>query len=150
MEDTTNERCASACEEPADAAAQDLEAARAFFARDLFASEQCGCRVDEAAPGRAVCSFEVGDRHRNAMGAVMGGAVFTLADFALAVASNWGQGPAVSVCNNIEFVGGCKGGRLVATCEADKSGRRLGFYTVRVADELGNLVALMSATCMRV
>jgi len=150
MGDSAIARCGGSCEEPANETARDLEAAQAFFARDLFATEQCGCRVDEAAPGHAVCSFEVGAQHRNAMGAVMGGAVFTLADFALAVASNWGQGPAVSVCNSIEFVGGCKGERLVATCEADKSGRRLGFYTVRVADDLGNLVAIMSATCMRV
>ena len=136
--------------EASGAQADDLQAARAFFGRDLFASEQCGCVIEEAWPGRSVCSFAPKDHHRNAMGAVMGGAIFTLADFALAVASNWRQDPAVSVSNTIEFVGACKGSRLVATCEADKSGRRLGFYTVRVQDDLGNPVAIMTATCMRV
>ena len=100
--------------------------------------------------GRAVCSFEILPCHRNAMGAVMGGAVFTLADFALAVASNFSQPPSVTVSSSIEFVSAPKGARLVATCLQDRAGRRLGFYTTRVEDERGTLVALVQATCMRV
>lgn len=139
------------CGETSDAThLRDLAEARAFFGGDRFATERCGAQVDEAAPGRAVCSLAIADWHRNALGAVMGGAVFTLADFALAVASNFGQGPAVSVASSIEFVSGARGTRLIATCEADRSGRRLGFYTVRVEDDLGTLVALVQATCMRV
>ena len=134
--------------QPADQAS--LEQARAYFSHDLFASEQCGAQVDEAAPGRAVCSFEILPCHRNAMGAVMGGAVFTLADFALAVASNFSQPPSVTVSSSIEFVSAPKGARLVATCLQDRAGRRLGFYTTRVEDERGTLVALVQATCMRV
>lgn len=137
-------------ETPNTARLADLEGARAFFADDRFATERCGARVDEAAPGRAVCSLDVADWHRNAMGAVMGGAVFTLADFALAVAANFGQDPAVSVSSSIQFVSTARGTRLTATCEADKSGRRLGFYTIRVEDDLGTLVAVVQATCMRV
>ena len=87
--------------------------------------------------------------HRNAMGAVMGGAIFTLADYALAVACNMGEEPTVSVSNSIEFLASARGGRLIATCDADKSGRSLGFYTIDVADELGTKVARMTATCFR-
>lgn len=127
-----------------------LEDARAFFSADRFATERCGIVVDEAAPGHAVCSFPIEAHHRNALGNVMGGAVFTLADFALAVASNFAQQPAVSVSSSIEFIGAAKGSRLTADCEADKSGRRLGFYTTRVEDDRGTLVALVQATVMRV
>ena len=42
-----------------------------------------------------------------------------------------------------------KGKKLIATCEVDKSGRSLGFYTVTVTDELGTAVAKMNATCFR-
>ncbi|MEG0503744.1 MAG: PaaI family thioesterase, partial [Raoultibacter sp.] len=73
------------------------------------------------------------------------GAIFTLADFALAVASNIGEAPTVSICNSIEFLSGVQGEKLIATCEADKSGRSLGFYTVRITDDLGTLVASMTA-----
>ena len=51
--------------------------------------------------------------------------------------------------NSIEFLASARGGRLIATCDADKSGRSLGFYTIDVADELGTKVARMTATCFR-
>ena len=127
-----------------------LEDARGYFSQDLFATERCGAQIEEAAPGRAVCSFEILPHHRNAMGAVMGGAIFTLADFALAVASNFSQPPSVTVSSSAEFIASPRGARLIATCEQDRSGRRIGFYTTRVADDTGALVALVQATCMRV
>lgn len=126
-----------------------IEQVRSYFAHDLFATEACGCRVLEAARGHAVCEFSIQDIHRNAQGGVMGGAIFTLADFALAIACNIGEQPTVSVSNSIEFMSAAKGVRLIATCDADKSGRSLGFYTVDVRDELGTPVARMTATCFR-
>lgn len=126
-----------------------IEEVRAFFAHDLFATEACGCRIVEAARGHAVTELTIQPHHRNAMGAVMGGVIFTLADYALAVACNIGENPTVSVSNSIEFLAAARGERLVATCEADKSGRNLGFYTVDVSDELGTHVARMTATCFR-
>ena len=126
-----------------------LEDVRALFANDHFATEACGCRVVEASRGHAVCEFDIGDIHRNAQGAVMGGAIFTLADFALAIGCNMGENPTVSVSNTIEFMSTAKGSKLIATCNVDKSGRTLGYYTVDVVDELGTPVARMSATCFR-
>lgn len=126
-----------------------LEEVQAFFAQDRFASEACGCEVLEAARGHAVCAFVIGQQHLNAMGNVMGGAIFTLADFALAIACNVGEAPTVSVQSSIEYLSAAKGTRLIATADADKSGRSLGFYTVDIADELGTKVARMTATCFR-
>lgn len=126
-----------------------LEQVQDFFAHDLFAFEACGCRILEAARGHAITEFAIEPIHRNAMGAVMGGAIFTLADYALAVASNVGEAPTVSVSNSIEFLSPARGERLIATCDADKSGRNLGFYTVDVTDEVGTHVARMTATCFR-
>lgn len=126
-----------------------LDEVRAFFADDRFATRACKARIVEARRGHAVCEFVIEDIHRNAMGAVMGGAIFTLADFALAIASNIGEAPSVSVSNSIEFVSAAKGEKLIATCDADKSGRKLGFYTVRITDDRGTLIAIMNATCYR-
>ena len=126
-----------------------LQEVRAFFANDRFATEACGCEVLEAARGHAVCAFDIAPIHRNAQGGVMGGAIFTLADFALAVACNVGENPTVAVSNAIEYFSQPKGSRLIATADVDKSGRSLGFYTVDVADELGTRVARMTATCFR-
>ena len=70
-----------------------LEEIEAVFANDRFATEAAGCRVVSGERGRAVCAMELADVHRNAMGNVMGGAIFTLADFALAVCCNIGEEP---------------------------------------------------------
>lgn len=126
-----------------------IEEVRTLFANDRFATEACGCRVVEASRGHAVCEFDIADIHRNAQGGVMGGAIFTLADFALAIGCNMGEAPTVSVNNSIQYHSAAKGSKLIATCNVDKSGRSLGFYTVDVTDELGTSVARMTATCFR-
>lgn len=126
-----------------------IDEVRELFANDRFATEACGCRVVEASHGHAVCEFDIAEGHLNAQGGVMGGAIFTLADFALAIGCNIGESPTVSVHNTIEYMSAAKGTKLIATCETDKSGRSLGFYTVKVTDELGTPVAIMSATCYR-
>lgn len=131
---------------PDDPTRDEIEA---VFANDRFATQAAGCRVIEGAKGHAVCEMELSPIHRNAMGNVMGGAIFTLADFALAIACNIGESPTVSVDSNISFFAATKGARLIATAEADRSGRRLGFYTVTVSDDLGKTIAKMTATCYR-
>lgn len=126
-----------------------IEEVRALFSNDRFATEACGCRVIEASKGHAVCEFDITETHLNANKGVMGGAIFTLADFALAIGCNIGEEPTVSVSNTIEYMSAAKGEKLIATCDVDKTGRSLGFYTVDVTDELGTKVARMTATCFR-
>ena len=126
-----------------------IEEVRKLFGNDRFATEACGCRVLEASRGHAVCAFDIAPIHLNAMGNVMGGAIFTLADCALAIACNMGEEPTVAVNNTIEYLNSTKGSTLIATCDADKSGRNLGFYTVEVKDDLDTPVAKMTATCFR-
>ena len=126
-----------------------LEEIEAVFANDRFATEAAGCRVVSGEHGRAVCSMELADVHRNAMGNVMGGAIFTLADFALAICCNIGEEPSVSVDSSISFFRSTQGAALTATAVCDKPGRHLGFYTILVEDDLGKAIAKMTATCYR-
>ena len=125
------------------------EEIEAVFAADRFATQAAGCRVVEGARGRAVAEMELADVHRNAMGNVMGGAIFTLADFALAICCNIGEEPTVSVDSNISFLRATKGAKLTATATCTKPGRHLGFYDVLVEDDLGKAIARMTATCYR-
>ena len=126
-----------------------LEDVQAFFKNDHWAYDHLGARVLEAGPGHAKVTCPVTDGVKNGFGGVMGGALFTLADYALAIACNVGEEPTVSVSNTMEFLSATKGQTLFAEAFADKSGRNLGFYTVDVTDELGTKVARMSATCFR-
>ena len=69
---------------------RNLEEAKAFFEKDYFAMG-CGIQIDEVGEGTSKCSFEIETRHLNGGGIVQGGAIFTLADFAFAVAANTGE-----------------------------------------------------------
>lgn len=119
------------------------------FENDQFATVAAGCRIVSGVQGCAVCEMELGAIHRNAQGNIMGGAIFTLADFALAIACNIGEEPTVSVDSSISFMRATNGSKLTATARCDKPGRHLGFYTVLVQDDLGKQIAKLTATCYR-
>ena len=119
----------------------------AFFRDDTFAFDRAGCRIVEGWAEHGVCQKDITPGHLNAQGHVMGGAIFTLADYAFAVASMCGACAAVSLTSTIEFMKATKGTRLIATCDADKTGRKVGFYTIEVEDDLGEAIAKVVTTC---
>ena len=127
-----------------------LEQIQKEFANDRFATLAAGCKVIEGGHGHAMCEMQLADKHRNGMDNVMGGAIFTLADFALAIASNVGQPPTVSVSHSIDFFRATKGSKLIARARCDKEGRSMAFFTVEVSDDLGKSIARMTAACSRV
>ena len=124
---------------------ETLDEVRAIFANDRFATEN-GAVIDEIGERRAVCSLVLTDSHRNAMGAVMGGAYFMLADFAFAVAANWERMGCVSLRSDISFLGAARGEKLIARAECIKDGKTTACYRVDVTDELGNLAAAVTTT----
>ncbi len=135
--------------EPLVAADATLDEVRATFENDRYATTTLAPVVEEARPGYARVSMDIGPDHRNGMGALMGGVSFTLADFAFAIASNMGQMPTVTTSSTIDFMGAPKDTHLVAECELEKSGRSLCFATVHVADGAGNPVSRVAVTGFR-
>ena len=122
-----------------------LEEVRRIFEGDRFATEN-GAVIEEIGDHSAVCSLSITASHRNAMGAVMGGTYFMLADFAFAVAANWEKMGCVSLRSDISFLGAAKGKKLIAKAVCVKDGRTTACYRVDVTDELGNLAATVTAT----
>ena len=122
-----------------------LEEVRKIFEGDRFATEN-GAVIDEIGERSAVCSLTITESHRNAMGAVMGGTYFMLADFAFAVAANWEKMGCVSLRSDISFLGAAKGEKLIAKAVCVKDGKNTVCYRVDVTDELGNLTAIVTAT----
>jgi acyl-CoA thioesterase len=97
--------------------------------------------------GYGECSLVCDETHLNGGRAVQGGAIFTLADSAFAVASNArfienGE-PflAVGQSVNITYVKAAKPGRLVARATGVSEGKRSGVYDIEVRDEEGKLIA---------
>ena len=122
-----------------------LEEVRRIFEADRFATEN-GAIIDEIGDHSATCSLIITDSHRNAMGAVMGGTYFMLADFAFAVAANWEKMGCVSLHSDISFLRAAKGKKLIAKAVCVKEGRTAVSYRVDVTDDLGNLTATVTVT----
>jgi acyl-CoA thioesterase len=124
---------------------KSLEEVKKIFEGDRFATEN-GAVIEEIGDRSAVCSLVITASHRNAMGAVMGGTYFMLADFAFAVAANWEKMGCVSLHSDISFLGQAKGEKLTARAVCIKDGRSTSCYRVDVTDDLGNLVAVVNVT----
>lgn len=127
-----------------------LDQVRDFFAHDRFPTTSCAPTILEASRGHAVVRMAITENHLNALDNLMGGVVFTLADFAFAIASNVGQAPTVSASCTVDFMGVAKGSELFATCDVEKGGRTMCFATAHVSDELGTNVARLSFVGCRV
>ena len=123
----------------------ELERIREFFEGDVFATSVTGIVIDEIGDKRAKCSLRLDPRHKNAAGQVMGGVIFTLADFTFAVSANRDKNEVtVTASSNISFVGRVKGDMLIAESKLLRDGKRTCFYEVEIKDEADNLVAVAS------
>ena len=119
---------------------ENIEQIRDFFSKDRFATEN-GAVIDEIGEDYARVSLTIAPRHKNAVGGVMGGVYFMLADFAFAVATNWKQPGTVSLSSDISFLSTPKGTRLIAETELIRKGRTTCCYNVMVRDDLGKPIA---------
>ena len=122
----------------------DLERARRVFSTTAYATEVTGCVIEEVGPGRAVCSLTLEPRHRNSLGVPMGGAVFTLADFAFGVASNLDRDVFVSTGADIRFLSASRGRVLRAEAREIRCGRRTCLFAVTVTDDRGASIAYLA------
>jgi len=134
----------------------DINQIKEFFDNDRFA-KTTGAVIDSIGDdGRIVCTLDLNDNHFNAAGTVQGGAVFTLADFAFAVACNLDdlkadhQAVTISQSSNIIFFRPAKGDRLTAETSCLQKGRKISVYRIMVTDNTGVTVAEMTGNAYRI
>ena len=123
-----------------------LEEAREYFGKDLYASKQTGIVIEAAEPGYAKCSLKINENHKNALGQVMGGVFFTMADYTFAIASNLGQPPTVTQTSQIVYLSAVKGSTLYAETEKIRGGRKTCFYKIMITDDTGAQIAYVTTT----
>ncbi len=119
-----------------------------FFSADAFAREM-GVDLVMVAPGRARVTMEVQDRHLNSHGTVHGGALFTLADAAFALASNSHGIPAAAINAHISYMKAALRGTLTADAEEFALNPTLASYTVTVTDDDGARIAIFQGMVYR-
>ena len=125
-----------------------VEEAREFFKNDRFATYN-GMQLDELFEDGCVCSMTIREDHKNAYGGVMGGVIFTLADFALAITSNNIHKLSVAQQVSVNYLNAPKGERLIARAKAKKSGRTTTIINVDVVDDTGRDVMQFTGTAFK-
>lgn len=112
---------------------------------DRFAKVN-GIKLVSVGEGEAVTEMIVTENHLNGVNIIQGGALFTLADFAFAAASNSLGRIAVASNVSISFFKGVSSGKLTAIAKKINNGKTLGTYTVDILDETGAKIAFYTGT----
>ncbi|MCY1721920.1 hotdog fold thioesterase [Prolixibacteraceae bacterium Z1-6] len=118
------------------------------FGQDMFAKTS-GIELLDAFPGYAKASMKVCDNHLNSVGVVHGGAIFTLADFAFAVASNSNGRMALGINAEISFFKALTMGTLTAEAKEISINNKLATYLVEIKNEEDELIAHFKGTVYR-
>ena len=113
-----------------------LQEAKDYFRNDRFAAES-GFTLEELTGDGAVCAVNLTERHQNAQGGVMGGAILALADFTFAAASVNAHLRTVAQQVSFSFLNASKGARLISRAVCVKNGRSSCVYRIEIKDDLG-------------
>lgn len=121
---------------------------------DDRALHHLGIELLDASPGRAVLQLIIAERHLNGLGVGHGGVLFTLADAAMAYASNTGLpagDQALATGGEIDFLAPA---RVDATVTAEATtvavSGRTSVHDVRVTDAMGAVLAVFRGRTLRV
>lgn len=120
-----------------------------FLQKDEFA-RNTGIRLLEVKEGYSKASMEVTRYHMNAGGTTQGGAIFTLADFALAAAANSHGKLSLTLTSGIHFFRTSGPGDVLTAQAREKFiHKRTSFYQVDVTNQEGELIASLESTMYR-
>ncbi len=120
-----------------------------MMADDTF-SQWLGIEVLEIKPGYARILLVVRPEMNNGFGITHGGIAYSLADSALAFASNSHGRVSVALETNISYIKKVNGGdTLTATAEEVSLGNRIGVYNIKVTNQDKEKVATFRGTVFR-
>ena len=121
----------------------------AMLERDEF-SRWLGVEITDGAPNAATVRMTVRPEMVNGFGVCHGGIAFSLADSALAFASNTHGRVTVSIENSIRYPAPiAPGDVLTAAAVQESASRRLAFFNVTVTKQGGDVVGLFRGTVYR-
>jgi acyl-CoA thioesterase len=120
-----------------------------FFRKNDRFARHSGIELLEMSEGGAKAVMKIEKHHLNAVESVHGGAIFTLADFVFAVASNSHGTVAVAINVSISYLKAASRGLLFAEAKEVAKNPKLASYTVNVTDEQGDLIAVFQGMVYR-
>lgn len=120
-----------------------------FFKNDRFATE-AGITLTEVRPGYAKAQITISEHHLNAGNVVQGGALFTLADLAIAAAANANGRLAFSIQSDIRFLESATAGEtLTAEAQEVLLHKTICHYKANITSDNGHLIAVCDGICYR-
>lgn len=120
-----------------------------FFKGDIFAVN-AGVELLEVREGYARTQLKITKEHLNAGGRTQGGALFTLADLALAACSNSYGKLSFSLSADITFLRASgEGDMLTATATMKYIGRTTGYFEVDITNQSDKLIASFRSSVFR-
>ena len=120
-----------------------------FFKSDCFA-ETNGIKLIEMHEGYGKACLTITKKHLNAGGRTQGGAIFTLADLALAAAANSHGTLSLSLSSNITFLRSSGiGDTLYAEARERYIGQTTGYYQIDITNQHGKLIATLESSVYR-
>jgi acyl-CoA thioesterase len=120
-----------------------------MVSRDGF-SAWLGIEITEVGPGSCTLKLRVRREMLNGFGMCHGGIPYSLADSALAFASNTHGTVTVSIENTISYPAPVsEGDILTAVAEEESAGNRIAFYRVTVTNQSNVAVGLFRGTVYR-
>jgi len=111
-----------------------------FTERDKFGLYN-GMEVISVEKGRAKTRMEIKAHHKNGIGTVHGGAIFTLADLAFAAASNSADDIVTSISATMAFTKAATEGVLFAEAWEVSRSTKLVTYEARVTNASNEIIA---------
>ena len=125
-----------------------MENIKRCLKNDRFA-ERTNVELLTVSTGHATARMVLHPHHLNGLGSVQGGAIFTLADYAFAAASNSHGTVAVALNVSITFMKAATTGTLWADAREVSKNFKVGSYAVEVKDDQGELVAQFQGLAYR-
>lgn len=115
---------------------------------DRFAASS-GVQIVEMGDGWAKAVMTVEEGHLNGAEVCQGGAIFTLADLAFAAAVNSSGMMTVGTSSNISFIRSARKGDTLTAVATEEPHHRMPFCEVRVTNQHGDLICVMTGSAYR-
>lgn len=113
-----------------------------MYKHDKFGND-AGVELKELNENHAIVTMTVGRQHLNAGGFVHGGALFLMADVAMAAMANFSQAPSVSIQSDMRFLAAGVEGDLLTAEAVEVLGRRSLYYSrVTITNQRGEMIAI--------
>ena len=119
------------------------------FFRGDFLARHLGIELLEVSAGKARAKMPLREFHKNSLGSVHGGAIFSLADFVFAAASNSHGRLAVAISAHISYLKALEKGTLYAEAKESSLGPKLATYEIEITDDDENLIAVFHGMVYR-